>query len=74
MILQINSDINTRLQHWSTITKESPQDFINDILSEALDDWEDYQDALRICAEVDAGRMKTYTLAEVEQHLDDLDN
>ena len=74
MLLQINSDINTRLQHWSTVTKESPEDFVNDTLSEALDDWEDYQDALRICASVDSGRMKTYSLAEVEQHLDELDS
>lgn len=74
MLLQVRDEVNTRLQHWTTVTKEPPENFINDAISEALDDWEDYQDALRICAEVRAGRMKTYTLAEVERHLDELDN
>ena len=73
-LLQISREIDTRLQNWSTVTKEPPEDFINEAISEALDDWEDYQDALRISAEVKAGRMKTYTLAEVERHLDELDN
>ena len=74
MLLQVKDEVNTRLQYWSTITKERPEDFINDAINDALDDWEDYQDALRICAEVKAGRMKTYTLAEVERHLDELDS
>lgn len=39
---------------------------------QSLDDWEDYNDALRICAEIDAGRMKVYSLEEIEQHLDAL--
>ena len=31
-------------------------------------------DALSICSEVDAGRMKTYTLAEVSEHLNELES
>ena len=46
--------------------------FTQMILDETLDDSEDYNNALRICAEIDAGHMKVYSLKEVEQHLDAL--
>ena len=36
---------------------------------EAKEDEEDLQDAIRIAAEIDAGRMKTYTLDEVKEEL-----
>ena len=74
MILTTTPDIDTKLLAWSSSTKLPPEVFINDVLDEALDDWEDYMDALRICSEVDAGSMKTYSLQEVEAHLDALDS
>ena len=36
---------------------------------EAKEDEEDLQDAIRIAAEIDAGRMKTYTFDEVKKEL-----
>ncbi len=72
MILTTRPEIDIRLNNWSKITKQPPEVFINETLDSALDDWEDYIDALRICSDVDAGRMKVYSLDEVEKHLDEL--
>ena len=66
-------EIDSRLRTWSRITKQPPEIFVQQTLDEALDDWEDYNEALRICAEVDAGRMRTYSLQEVEAHLNALE-
>lgn len=74
MILTTTPDIHARLRSWSISTNQSPELFINEAIDEALSDWEDYCDALRICAEVDTGKMRTYSLQEVEAHLDALDN
>ncbi len=73
MILTLTPERNARLQCWSKETRTPPEALINAVLDEALDDWEDYQDALRICTEVDSGKMRTYSLKEVEGHLDALE-
>ena len=39
-------------------------------LTPGLEDWEDYTDALRICAEIDSGRMKTYSREEINREMD----
>ncbi len=72
MILTTTPAQDTRLRAWSLTNKQPPEVFVNDALERSLEDWEDYTDAIRICAEIDAGRMKTYSLAEVEAHLDEL--
>ena len=74
MLLTTTPEIDCRLSYWSKITNQPPDIFVHDAINEALDDWEDYRDALRICAEVDAGTMKTYSLPEVEAHLDALES
>ncbi len=74
MILTTTPELDSRIKTWSRINKQSPERFIMQAIERSLDDWEDYNDALHICAEVDAGRMKTYSLDEVERHLDALES
>lgn len=71
MIISTPAEIDTRLQSLSEVTKQPPEVLIRGILEDALEDWEDYTDALSRCAEVDAGLMKVYSLSEVEKHLDE---
>ncbi|MBQ3458407.1 MAG: hypothetical protein IJG30_05550, partial [Synergistaceae bacterium] len=71
MLLELDEKTNTRIQSWSAANNQPPEVFINYALEQSLDDWEDYADALSICAEIDAGRMKTYSLEEVERQLDE---
>ncbi|MBQ7196417.1 MAG: hypothetical protein IJS40_03310 [Synergistaceae bacterium] len=74
MFIELAPEIENRLNSWSISTHEPPQKFIDKTLSEALEDWEDYMDAVRICALVDSGEMKTYSLEEVERELDGMDD
>ena len=73
MVVTLDEKINSRLQLWCKHTQLPPEVFINHSLEQALDDWEDYNDALRICAEIDRGEMQTFSLHEVEEHLDALE-
>lgn len=72
MLVDVSTDLDTRLQDWSRVTGQPPQVFVEEALDRSLEDWEDYMDAVRICADIDAGKMKVYTLAEVEGQLDKL--
>ena len=72
MQITLDKKMDTRLNAWSVATKKSPEQFINETLDKALEDWEDYEDALRICELVDTGLMKVYSLEEVKGHLDEL--
>ena len=74
MLIEIAPEIEAKLNSWSEITQEPPQKFVDEILLEALEDWEDYRDALMISALVDSGKMKTYSLEEVERELDEMDD
>ena len=73
MLITTTPEQDTRLKSWSEATGELPEVLVKAALDEALSDWEDYTDALRICADVDAGRMKVYSLEEVERRLNELD-
>ena len=70
MIFTTTPETDFRLKTWSSVTQQPPELFVQHTIDEALDDWEDYQDTLRICAEVDSRKMKTYSLLDVERHLD----
>ena len=74
MIVTIDDSMYTRLQTWSDTVKRPPEVLIDEALERSLEDWEDYKDALRICAEVDAGSMKTYTLGEVVAHINAMES
>ncbi len=74
MLVQIAPEIESRLSSWSIATNKTPEDFVNEILEEALEDWEDYTDAVKICKLVDSGKMKTYSFEEVEKELNEMDD
>lgn len=72
MQITLDKKMDTRLSAWSMATKRPPEQFINETLDKALEDWEDYEEALRICELVDKGLMKVYSFSEVERQLDEL--
>lgn len=74
MILKTTSVLDTRINSWSSATKQPPEMILSYALEQYLDDWEDLQDAIRICNEVDSGQMKVYSLDEVEKHLDEINS
>lgn len=74
MTIELSPEIEKQLNLWSITENEPPETFIEDTLQKALEDWEDYMDALRISAEVKAGRMETYSEEEVWRNLDVLDD
>ena len=53
-------------------TNQPLEVFVNEALGKSFNDWEDYIDAISICSEIDAGRMKVHSLDEVERQLDEL--
>ncbi|MBR0079929.1 MAG: hypothetical protein IJP69_06095 [Synergistaceae bacterium] len=73
MVLTLKPEIEKRLNEWSIREKQSPNDFVNEALEKALEDWEDYIDAVRICALIDSGQMKTCSMEEFHRELDELD-
>ena len=74
MLITLNENIGSRVNSWCRLSNQSPEAFVNYALEQYLEDLEDYSDAVNICAEVDAGRMKTYSLNEVTEHLNALEN
>ena len=74
MIITLDEKTDNRLKTWSKFNKQPPEIFINEAIERSLEDWEDYLEALEICAEIDSGKIKTYSLEEVERHLDELNS
>lgn len=74
MILSTSQALDARIASWSNYTKLPPETLIFKAIELYLDDWEDFQDALRICDDVDSGRMNVYSLDEVERQLDELNH
>ena len=73
MMVEIAPEISSRLSSWSISTHEPPEKFVSATLENALEDWEDYSEALKICAEIDSGRMETYSMEEVWRELDGME-
>ena len=74
--LNIKSNVLVKFQkfckHFGLDEAESAESAIENYIEqyiEAKEDEEDLQDAIRIAAEIDAGRMKTYTFDEVKEEL-----
>ncbi|MBR0069508.1 MAG: hypothetical protein IJP97_03335 [Synergistaceae bacterium] len=67
--LEFTPELNERINFWSSRDKEKPDIFLKRIISEHIEDLEDYEEAVRISSEVDAGRMKVYSWEEVREHL-----
>ena len=74
MLITLRPGVEERLSTWSMETKQPAEKFINETLENALEDFEDYTEAVKICAEVDGGRMKTYSKKEVWRELDAMED
>lgn len=73
LLLDFTPEFQELVNYWSSRNNETPEAFMKNIIAEYLEDLKDYEDAARICEGVRAGTIKTYSLQEVEQHLDMLD-
>ena len=69
MTVELTPEMEERVGIWREKTNGDTGSMITEALDRYLEDWGDYTDAVQICAEVDAGRMKTYSWEEVKQHL-----
>ena len=67
--LDFTPELNERINFWSNRDKEKPDVFLKKIISEHIEDLEDYEEAVRISSEIKAGRMKVYSWEEVREHL-----
>ena len=74
MLVTLRPEVEERLSTWSIETKQPAEKFINETLENALEDFEDYREAMKICAEIEAGRMRTYSKEEVWRELDAMEN
>ena len=61
LTIELSPEMEERLNLWSDRENAPIESFIESTLEKALEDWEDYENAVRISAEVKAGRMKTYS-------------
>ena len=73
VILDVSPEIQERVNFLSRENDKSPNVFIMNILKERLEDMEDYEEAVKISAEIESGRMKTYSLEEIEREMAELD-
>lgn len=73
MVLEVPKELEARVEWGSGRAAEPPDVFMIRAIAQRLEDMEDYEEAARVLAEVEAGRMKTYSLEEVERELDELD-
>lgn len=67
--IQLPEETFERLKSVADEMGQTPSDFIFAAIQEHLEDMEDVIRAEAILKEVKAGRMKTYTLEEVEREL-----
>ena len=70
MVLEVPQELEERVSVWQKETNGDTKLLITEALEQYLEDWEDYTDALQICAEVDAGRMKRYSQEEIDREMD----
>lgn len=67
--IQLPEEVFERLKSLADASGQSPTDFISEAILEHIEDLEDVMRAEEIMKEIQAGRMKTYTLEEVEREL-----
>ena len=70
IVLNFSPELMERLEYWSGKKNNAPEVLVMNILKEQLEDWDDYEEAVKISREIRAGRMKTYSLEEVEKEFE----
>ncbi len=73
MVLEVPRELEERVSFWSDETRETPDALMLRAIERYLEDLEDYQDAVEVSTAIKAGRMKTYSLDEVEREMNELD-
>lgn len=68
--IDLTSELEERVGVWKREKSGDTAVLITEALDKYLEDWEDYTDAVRICAEVDAGRMRTYSREDINREMD----
>ena len=68
--LELTSELEKRVNVWCEGTNGKAEDLMAEALLQYLEDWEDYTDAIEICAEIDSGRMKTYSREKINREMD----
>ena len=68
--LELTDEIEGRVNAWCRATNGEAEDLMSEALLQYLEDWEDYTDAIKICAEIDSGRMRTYSREEINREMD----
>ena len=68
--LELTPELEEKINIWRQETNGDTEELVSEALLQYLEDWEDYTDAISICAEIDSGRMRTYTREEINKEMD----
>ena len=69
MLLEFTPEIQERINFWSNKENKTPDLFLKKIITEHLEDLEDYYEAVRVSEEIKAGRIKVHSWEEVRERL-----
>ena len=69
IVLDFTPELKERVDFWSSRNNKTPDAFLKNIIAEYLEDLEDYEEAARVYAEVQAGRMQIHSWEEVRERL-----
>ena len=69
ILLDFTPELQERVNYWSRRNNKSPEVFMRNIISEYLEDLEDYEEAARISQGIKSGEIKTHSWEEVRQRL-----
>lgn len=67
--IRLSQETEQRLDDLASKTGRTKAYYLREIIEQGIEDMEDYYLAAKQLEEIRAGRSKTYTLEEVEQHL-----
>ncbi len=70
IVLNFSPELMRRIKFWSVKKRLKPELFLRKLIAEHIEDMDDYEIAAKISAEIEAGRMKTYSLEEVEKEFE----
>ena len=69
IVLDFAPELHERVNFWSSKNNKTPDSFLKSIIAEYLEDLEDYEEAARVHAEIQAGRMQTHNWQEVGERI-----
>jgi len=67
--VRVSPELESRINSLAKRTHRSKAFYIREALENYLSDIEDYYDAVKVSGQISSGKMKTYTLDEVEKNL-----